>query len=144
MIADTWTINPTTVLDIRLGFMRWDYDRTPGHTGIDIPATFGLPRIPYGEIASRNQVPNSTRDPSLQFSNTTYNTHRHGSDLRGGQHLHSDPHADQDCRVSHTLKFGGEIRRADINYFRTTRPGGTFTFNNSPTAAVGSQPLGKR
>jgi hypothetical protein len=45
-IADTHTINPTTVLDVRFGFMRWFYDRTPGHAGIDIPAPFGWPQSP--------------------------------------------------------------------------------------------------
>ena len=141
MIADTYTINPTTVLDIRLGFMRWDYDRTPGHTGIDIPGTFGLPASPYGEIASRNQVPNSTRDPSLQFSNNTYNTIGTGLIYAIDNTYILTPTLTK-LSGKHTLKFGGEIRRADINYFQNNAPGGTFTFNNSPTAANGASPSG--
>ncbi len=141
MIADTYTINPTTVFDIRLGFMRWDYDRTPGHTGIDIPATFGLPQNPYGQIAARNQVPNSTRDPRLQFSNPTYNGISTGLIYAVDNTYVLTPTLTK-IMGAHTLKFGGEIRRADINYYQNNNPGGTFTFNNAPTAAIGSSPSG--
>ena len=46
VLGDTYMLSPTKVFDIRAGFTRWFYDRTPGHTGIDIPATFGLPQNP--------------------------------------------------------------------------------------------------
>jgi hypothetical protein len=140
-IADTYTINPTTVLDVRLGFMRWDYDRTPGHTGIDIPATFGLPQSPYGEISERNQVPNSTRDPSLRLSNTTYNTIGTGLLLAVDNTYILTPTLTK-IIGPHTLKFGGEIRRADINYYQNNSPGGVISFSNAPTALVGSDPKG--
>jgi Carboxypeptidase regulatory-like domain len=140
-IAFTRTINPTTVLDVRLGFMRWDYDRTPGHTGIDIPATFGLPQNPYGQIAERNQVPNSTRDPSLNFSNTSYQRIGTGLIYAVDNTYILTPTLTK-IVGSHTLKFGGEIRRADINYYQNNNPGGTLTFNSAPTALVGSNPQG--
>jgi hypothetical protein len=141
VIADTWTLNPTTVLDLRVGFMRWDYDRTPGHTGIDIPATFGLPQNPYGQIADRNQVPKSTRDPGLSFSNQTYNTIGTGLIYAIDNTYIFTPTLTK-IMGKHTLKFGGEIRRADINYYQNNNPGGTFTFNNAPTALNGASPSG--
>ncbi|MGE0407075.1 MAG: carboxypeptidase regulatory-like domain-containing protein, partial [Candidatus Korobacteraceae bacterium] len=138
-VADTYTINPTTVLDVRLGFMRWFYDRTPGHTGIDIPGTFGLPQSPYGEIAQRNQVPNSTRDPSLNFSNIGYQRIGTGLIYAVDNTYIITPTLTK-IVGRHTLKFGGELRRADINYYQNNNPGGTFTFNNRPTAANGASP----
>ena len=57
MVADTHTFNTSTVLDVRFGFIRWDYDRTPGNLGIDLVSTFGLPKTPYGEISQRSGVP---------------------------------------------------------------------------------------
>jgi hypothetical protein len=57
MAADTHTFNTSTVLDVRFGFIRWDYDRTPGNLGIDLVSTFGLPKTPYGEISQRSGVP---------------------------------------------------------------------------------------
>jgi hypothetical protein len=141
VIADTWTLNPTTVLDVRLGFMRWDYNRTPGHTGIDIPSTFGLPSNPYGQISDRNQVPSSTRDPGLSFSNNTYNTIGTGLIYAIDNTYILTPTLTK-IVGAHTLKFGGEIRRADINYYQNNAPGGTFTFNNAPTALNGASPSG--
>jgi hypothetical protein len=54
MVADTFTLNSTTVLDVRFGVMRWDYDRTPGNLGTNIVSTFGLPVVPYGQISERS------------------------------------------------------------------------------------------
>ncbi|MGE0407221.1 MAG: TonB-dependent receptor, partial [Candidatus Korobacteraceae bacterium] len=138
-VADTWTINPTTVLDVRVGFMRWDYDRTPGHTGIDLPATFGLPASPYGEISERNGVPDSTRYPGMTFSNITYNIIGTGLIYAKDNTYIITPTLTK-IVGRHTLKFGGELRRADINYFQNNNPGGTFTFNNAATALNGASP----
>ena len=33
MVANTWTINSTTVFDARFGYLHWDYDRKPGNLG---------------------------------------------------------------------------------------------------------------
>ncbi len=54
MLADTHTLNSSTVLDVRFGLMRWDYDRTPGNLGTDPVSTFGLPMVPYGQIPERS------------------------------------------------------------------------------------------
>jgi outer membrane receptor protein involved in Fe transport len=42
----------------------------------------------------------------------------------------------------HSLKFGGEGRRMDINYFQNNQPGGVFTFDNLSTAANALAPAG--
>ena len=57
MAANTYTINSSTVLDIRFGFLRWDYDRIPGNLGINLVQGFGLPQTPYGEISERSGIP---------------------------------------------------------------------------------------
>src|SRR5918999_3166852 len=49
MAANTYTINSSTVLDTRFGYLQWDYDRTPGNLGINLVQSFGLPKTPYGE-----------------------------------------------------------------------------------------------
>ena len=38
-------------------------------------------------------------------------------------------------RGRHQLKFGGEIRRFDVNWLQASAPSGTFTFASSPTVA---------
>ena len=47
MAADTYTLNSSTVLDVRFGYLHWDYDRTPGNLGINLTQTFLLPETPY-------------------------------------------------------------------------------------------------
>ena len=51
LFGDTYLFNPTTILDVRLSYMRWYNDRTPGTLGIDLrtvgfPSSFvdGLPK----------------------------------------------------------------------------------------------------
>ena len=47
VLADTYSLSPTTMLDVTLGFMRWCYTRQPGNsnvlgTGINLTKQFGL------------------------------------------------------------------------------------------------------
>ena len=81
MLADTYTLNSTTVLDVRFGLMRWDYDRTPGNLGTDPVSTFGLPwcltdRFPSAATESRRpfraSMPARTRSSApVSFTQTT-------------------------------------------------------------------------
>ena len=50
MAANTYTINSSTVLDMRFGYLHWGYARTPGNLGIYLVQSLGLPHMPYGEI----------------------------------------------------------------------------------------------
>ena len=79
MVADTHTFNSSTVLDVRFGMIRWDYDRTPGNLGIDLVSTFGLPKTPYGEISNAAGVPGMETIPNIdagqnQFINSVSST----------------------------------------------------------------------
>ena len=56
-MADTHTFSSSTVLDVRFGFIRWDYDRTPGNLGIVLVSAFGLRKTSYGETSQRSGVP---------------------------------------------------------------------------------------
>ncbi len=136
VIADTYTINPTTILDVRLGFMRWFYDRTPGNVGINIPEKFGLPAY-YGEIPALNAVPRSTTVPSIGAA---------GYNVIGTGLLYARDNtyvfAPSLIKIigRHELKFGGEARRGDINYYQNNSPGGTFTFSNIFTSRNANNP----
>ena len=65
MLADTLTFNSTTVLDVRFGLLRWDYDRTPGNLGTNLVSTFGFPTVPYGQISERSGIPGMETIPSI-------------------------------------------------------------------------------
>ena len=68
MLADTLTFNSSTVLDVRFGLLRWDYDRTPGNLGTNLESTFGLPKTRTGKsqnaAASRGWKPFRTSGPA--------------------------------------------------------------------------------
>ena len=57
MAAHTYTLNSRTVMDVRFGYLQWDYDRTPGNMGTNLVQTLGLPKTPYGEISERSGIP---------------------------------------------------------------------------------------
>lgn len=132
ILADTYSLSPTTILDVRLGFMRWFYGRIPGHVGTDLPKTFGFPAY-MNTIDAGNGFSNSSTPPYLAVS---------GYNFIGGGLLYSRDNSYTltasliKIHGRHTLKFGGEGRRMDINYFQNNQPGGIYTFDNLFTAAT--------
>jgi hypothetical protein len=137
MVADTYTFNSRTVLDVRFGFLRWDYDRTPGNLGIDLVKSFGLPRTPYGEISERSGIPGMETIPTITAgSNSFLSTGLLYADDR----VYSVTPTLTKIVGGHTLKLGANIMRAEVNYFQNNSTGGTFTFSNAPTALDGTNP----
>jgi hypothetical protein len=126
VLADTYTINPTTILDVRIGFMRWFYARTPGHLGVDISKTFALPSY-FNDIPARNGVTPSTMVP--QIAAAGYDFISTGLIYARDNTYIVTPTLTKILR-RHTVKFGAEIRRADNNYYQNNQPGGVFNFDN--------------
>ncbi len=126
VLADTYTLNPTTILDVRLGFMRWFYARTPGHLGVDISKTFGLPSY-FNDIPARNGVTPSTMVP--QIAAAGYDFVSTGLIFARDNTYVLSPTLTKILR-NHTLKFGAEVRRAENNYYQNNQPGGIFNFDN--------------
>ena len=99
MAAHTYTLNASTVLDVRFGFLRWDYDRTPGNLGINLTQTFGLPHdsLRPDFRAQRNSRNGNNPDHRGGFEQL----HQHRSAVRRQQVVLGDADADEDCRPSH-------------------------------------------
>lgn len=137
MVADTHTFNSSTVLDVRFGFLRWDYDRTPGNLGINLTQTFGLPVVPYGQISERSGIPNMETLPTI---NTGSNNFISTGLLYADDKSYSLTPTLTKIAGDHTLKIGANIMRAEVNYFQNNSTGGTFTFSAAPTARDGTNP----
>jgi hypothetical protein len=135
VVADTYAFNATTVLDLRVGFMRWFYDRIPGNVGIDISGTFGLPSDPFGQLPQLNGVPNASTVPSLTFTSTAYQGIGTGLLYARDNTYVFSPTLNK-IWGKHSVKFGAELRRADINYYQNNNVGGNFQFSNIPTASA--------
>ena len=105
IMADTYSLSPSTVLDVRLGFMRWFYGRIPGHVGTDLAKTLGFPSY-MNNIDAGNGFTGSSTPPYPSVS---------GYNFIGGGLLYS---RDNTYTLTesltkmvgrHTLKFGGEF-----------------------------------
>jgi Carboxypeptidase regulatory-like domain len=137
MAADTYTLNTSTVLDVRFGFLRWDYDRTPGNLGIDLMQTFGLPKTPYGEISERSGIPGMETIPTIAAgSNSFISTGLLYADNKS----YSVTPTLTKIAGGHTVKLGANILWATEDYFQNNSTGGTFNFSNAPTALDGTNP----
>ena len=136
MAADTFTFNSSTVLDVRFGWMRWDYDRTPGNLGTNIVSTFGLPVTPYGQISERSDGVPPTIPSISAGSNQVIGTGL----IYGDDYTYSFTPTLTKIKGDHTLKAGVNILNGEVNYFQNNNVGGTFTFANNPTALDGTNP----
>ena len=131
MLADTHTFNSSTVLDVRFGLMRWDYDRTPGNLGTDPVSTFGLPVVPYGQIPERSDGVPPTLPSIGAGSNQVIGTGL----IYADDYTYSLTPTLTKIAGDHTLKAGANILNGEVNYFQNNNVGGTFTFANNPDRA---------
>ena len=127
VLADTYSLSPTTILDVRASFMRWFYARIPGHLGIQL-STLGLPSY-FDHLASYDGVNPVATLPQFTMNNPTYNTTGTGLIYARDNTYVLVPSL---TKISgrHTWKFGAELRRQDINYYQANQTGGSFTFDN--------------
>ena len=104
-----------TVLDVRFGFLRWDYDRVPGNLGINLMQTFGFPKMPYGQISERSGIPGMETIPTIAAgSNSFISTGL----LYADNNTYSVTPTLTKIAGDHTLKIGANILWAEVNYFQ--------------------------
>ncbi|PWU07532.1 MAG: TonB-dependent receptor [Terriglobia bacterium] len=133
LFGDTYLFSPTTILDVRLSYMRWYNDRTPGTLGIDLksmgfPASFvdGLPkdRVTLTRMALTNATYDAISTGSISARTNNYIIAANLTKIAG----------------RHTWKFGADLRQLDDSYWQNNNPGGTMNFSNRFTAANGASP----
>lgn len=134
--ADTYSLSPTTVLDVRLAFLRFVYDRIPLTRGFDLtqlgwPAELNnqvLMRVqPTANVQGYHDLPTSQGTGSVIIArNDSYSIVPSLTKISG----------------RHTLKFGMEARRLTHNYAQTNVPSGTFNFDRLMTTLTPFAPSG--
>ncbi len=128
VVGDTYTLSPTTILDFRVAFLRFDYARTPKSLGTDL-TTFGLPAALNNEVSFK-VLPT----PDVSGFSDLFSTQGAGSVIRQANDSYSIyPNVTKNMG-SHTLKFGGEIRRQITNYIQSNVGSGYYQFDNLSTA----------
>lgn len=128
VLADTYIFNPTTVLDLRIGYMRWWNDRVPGTLGIDIPGKLGFPSY-FGQIPVLDGVEGIQEIPQMQILSPVVNGLNPGP-IRARDNTYLLAPTLTKMRGSHTIKFGAEIQKRQLNYYQNNQSGGTFQFDN--------------
>jgi hypothetical protein len=136
IFGDTYSLSPSTIFDIRLSYLRTNNNRYPSQLGIDL-TTVGWPDS-YNTQTLTRTLP--------QICMTNY-------DFAGG-YCQGNPQSvilvhNNDFAISpslttirgrHTLKFGAEIRRNELNYLQANNNSGNFTFTSAMTAQNGLNP----
>ncbi|MGA3223902.1 MAG: TonB-dependent receptor [Acidobacteriaceae bacterium] len=137
VVGDTYVFNPTTVADIHFSYLRWNYVRTPGYLGYD-ETKLGFPSY-FGEINQLNGLTNSTTLPILSMANPTYTSGGTGYIFSINNNYGIAPTLSKTLG-RHTLKFGADLRRLEMDYFQNNDPGGVFYFDNVFTGSNASSP----
>jgi hypothetical protein len=122
-LNDTHLINPTTTIDVRIGYARGIEDNKPWSDGFD-PVTLGFPSsyrnliqgLAFPSVNVTDIMP-LAGSPLIYDPGDTWSLQPSVSMYRGG----------------HLLKLGGEGRLIRGNFFRNTAPAGSFNFAPNQT-----------
>ncbi|MCC6537352.1 MAG: carboxypeptidase regulatory-like domain-containing protein [Bryobacterales bacterium] len=137
VLGDTYTLNPTTFLDLRLSFSRFSYDRTAATAGYDL-TQLGWPAALNTAVAVRVQP-----IPLVTGYNGVFSTNGTGSTIVARNDVYSLSPNMTKIWGKHTVKFGAEVRRNTHNYYQQNNPSGSFNFDalmtsTNPLAAAGT------
>jgi Carboxypeptidase regulatory-like domain len=125
VIGDTYVFNPTSIADLHLSFLRWNYVRTPGFLGLNEATKFGWPS--YMNFGSLNNLPKSTAVPTISTSGPISYTEGGTGYIFSINNDYVIGSTYQKVMGRHTLKAGIDLRRLEMNYFQNNSPGGVFT-----------------
>ncbi len=136
VVGDSDTLNSSTVLDVRLSYLRFIFNDIPLSNGVS-PSTFGAN---YGALANemlfhQNPLPNITGVSSFDSLNqdlTIFNT--------------NDNYTLSANVIKtlgrHNITFGGEARKIEWYYAQNNYGGGVFNFDGNFTAQNPLSPAG--
>jgi hypothetical protein len=127
VLGDTYTINPTSIFDIRVSYLRFNYFQGPPSSVTHLDMTsLGFPSY------MNDLAPQFRTFPAINFPD--YQT--------GGTQTISSVNNNYILSPSltkvwgrHTVKFGAELRRQDANYYQVASQGGSYYFDNTLTGA---------
>jgi hypothetical protein len=125
VFGDTYTANPTTVLDFRVSYLRANHAFRPEQTGIDL-STYGPA---WAALASQVTLPEAPLPAVSGFAAFS------GVYIRSTSNEYFLSGNATKIIGRHSLKFGGEARRWDWAFVQSNTAAGSFTFNNLFTAS---------
>ncbi|HMF75855.1 MAG TPA: carboxypeptidase-like regulatory domain-containing protein [Bryobacteraceae bacterium] len=124
VLGDTFTLTPTTILDLRLTWIRFVYDRTPLSLGTDL-TQFGMPASLNDQVSFR-VIPT----PVVQGFTDVWTSQGPGSAIHQRNDSYGLYPSVTKLAGSHNIKIGGEVRRQITNYIQSNVGSGLYNFNN--------------
>ena len=128
VVGDTYVLSPTSVLDVHVDFLRWNYTRIPTNLGINESEAFGWPS--YMNFGALNNLPKSTAVPQMSTSGPISYYQGAAGYIFSINNNYGVASTYQKIWKRHTFKFGADLRRLEMDYFQNNNPGGVFTFDN--------------
>jgi hypothetical protein len=138
VVGDTHVFNSTSIADLHLSYLRWNYVRTPGFLGIQEGTVFGFPS--YMNFGALNNLAKSTAVPSMSTSGPISYTQGGAGYIFSINNNYVIGSTYQKIWRKHTFKTGIDLRRMEMDYFQNNSPGGVFTFDNVLTSANAASP----
>jgi hypothetical protein len=130
VFGDTYSFSPTTIMEIRLSYQRFDYNRIPTTLGFD------LTKLGWPATLNSQAVFDDLPVPVINGfdTNGTFGSQGAGSVIIDRND--NDRAAGTLTKIvgNHTMKFGAEFLRLTHNYAQTNTPSGIFNFNPDLTA----------
>lgn len=136
VVSDTWTISPTTINEIRVGFNRRKSSTTPNTIGQDWAGQLGIPNV------SPETFPNfqACNNQSNCTGGTTFFRQDNGG-LAASQEVGEDFTLQENLTKvfgHHTTKFGWETIRTRYNSLAPTLPSGSYRFGGTDFPFAGA------
>lgn len=133
VLGDTYSFSPTTIMEVRLSYQRFNYDRTPSTLGYDL-TQLGWPAALNTEATFRDLPV-----PVINGFDTegTFGSQGAGSVIIDRNDNYRAAGTITKISGKHTIKFGAEFLRLTHNYAQSNTPSGIFNFDPGLTGANG-------
>ena len=131
VLGDTYVFNPTSLADIHVSYLRWNYNRIPTNFGLNESTAFGFPS--YMNFGSLNNLPKSTAVPTITMTGPITYYEGGAGYIFSINNNYAIASTYQKILGRHTLKMGVDLRRLEMQYFQNNAPGGVFTVDNAFT-----------
>jgi hypothetical protein len=133
VLGVTYTMSPTLVLDLRLSYIRFPYDRANPDTGISLSGKFGFPSYMDTDLPLIHSGP-STSVPAMEYSDPYYMAGLEtGLDIRSVEDDYLLVPNLAWVKGRHTFQFGAYVEQMMNTYYQTF-DGGEFNFDNLYTS----------
>jgi hypothetical protein len=134
VFGDTYTFSPTMFLDVRASFLRNHNFRYPDQLGLDL-TSIGWPAI-------YNQQDLTRTLPQICATNYDFSYGGQGGFCQGNpqsviivtNNVYDLAPSLTKIKGRHTMKFGVELRKAQLNYLQQNNNSGNFSFTAGMTA----------